>query len=90
MEFFLFFFWGGDLSGSETTSFSKPSTKAWPHAVAVRLFVPWMLWFGGLENCLKWVGGVGVVGVVVESFISLDVFFELIFGDRWINWLQER
>ena len=27
-------------------------------------------------------GGVGVVGVVVESFISLDGFFEFIFGDR--------
>lgn len=58
----------------------KPSTKAWPHAVAVRLFVPWMLWFGGLVE--SWEGGVGVVGVVVEGFISLDGFFEFIFGDR--------
>ena len=72
-SFFRFFF--GDLSGREITSFSKPSTKAWPHAVAVRLFVPWMLWFGGLENWLKWVGGCWSRRSLVESFTSLDVFF---------------
>ena len=58
----------------------KPSTKAWPHAVAVRLFVPWMLRFGGLENWLKWEGVLeSWVVVVVESFISLDVFVSIHF-----------
>ena len=42
----------------EWTIPASHSIKAWPHGVAVRLFVTWMLWFGTGEL----VGAVGVVG----------------------------